>query len=98
MREPILKKVAMPPTLFWAPMYIAVMNFIMQMGIMVILIGAFPGQINPLAFIFSFTIVHVFLVVYGFREPHLSKILMSRGPFLMPTKNVYRSRGHKLAS
>ena len=98
MREPILKKVAMPPTLFWAPMYIAVMNFIMQMGFMVILMGAFPGEINPLAFIFTFAFVHIILVAYGVREPHMSKILMSRGPFLMPTKNVYRSRGHKLAS
>jgi len=98
MREPILKKVSMPPTLFWAPMYIACMNFIMQMAIMVILMGAFPGEINPLTFIFTFTVVHVILIVYGAREPHISKIFQARGPFLMPTRNVYRSRGHKLAS
>ena len=98
MREPILKSVAMPPRLFWAPMYMGCMNFIVQMGIMVILMGAFPGEINPLGFIFTFTIVHVILVAYGVKEPHMSKIFQSRGPFLMPTKNVYRSRGHKLAS
>jgi len=98
MREPILKKVSMPPTLFWAPMYMGCMNFIVQMGIMVILMGAFPGEINPLTFIFTFTIVHVILVAYGAKEPHMSKIFQSRGPFIMPTKNVYHSRGKKLAS
>ena len=98
MKTPILKAVAMPPKIFFAPMMPAVLNCAVQMALMIALMGAFPGEINPLTFIFTFTIVHVILVVYGVREPHMSKILMSRGPFLMPTKNVYHSRGHKLAS
>ena len=98
MREPILKSVAMPPRVFWAPMFPMFVNFVLQMSIMMILMGAFPGEINPLTFIFTFLIVHIGLVAYGVREPHLSKIMQSRGPFLMTYKNVYYSRGNKLAN
>jgi len=98
MREPILKAVSMPPKVFWAPMFPMIVNFSVQMGIMVVLMGAFPGEINPIVFIFSFTLSHVALVAYGVREPHLSKIAQSYGPFLMPTKNIYKGRGNKYAS
>lgn len=98
MKEPILKAVAMPPRVFWAPMLPMVANFSVQMAIMVMLQGAFPGKVNPILFIFTFLVAHIFLVVYGVREPHLSKIMQSRGPFIRFYKNVYRARGKKLAS
>ncbi|MBQ7412861.1 MAG: hypothetical protein IJV07_01115 [Alphaproteobacteria bacterium] len=98
MREPILKAVSMPPKVFWAPMLPMVVNFAVQMAIMMMIMGAFPGQVNPLVFIVTFLIVHIGLVVYGVKEPHMSKIMQSQGPFLMPSKNVYRCRGNKLAS
>lgn len=98
MREPILKAVSMPPKVFWAPMLPMVVNFAIQMAIMVMLQGAFPGAVNPLMFIFTFLIVHIALVAYGVREPHMSKMMQAYGPFLMPSKNVYRSHGDKYAS
>ena len=98
MREPILKKVAMPPTLFWAPMYVAFVNFVVQGAIMFVLMGVLGGEYNPLSSLITIIIGHVIIIMYGVKEPHMSKILQSRGPFLMPTKNVYRSWGHKLAS
>ena len=88
----------MPPTLFWAPMYVAFVNFIVQMAIMFILMGVLGGEYNPLTSLITVVLVHIVLIMYGVREPHMSKIMQSRGPFLMPTKNVYRSWGHKLAS
>ena len=97
MREPILKAVAMPMRVFWAPMYPAVINFIVQMTIWLILSGAF-GSINVLPFMGSIVLVHIFIIICGVKEPHMSMILQSRGPFLMPSKNVYRSHGNKLAS
>ena len=98
MREPILKAVAMPPRVFWAPMLPMVANFSVQMAIMVMLQGAFPGRIIPDFFIWSFVIVHIFLVIYGVKEPHLSKIMQAQGPFIKFYKKVYRCRGNKLAS
>lgn len=79
MKTQILKAVAMPPKLFWAPMFPACMNFVIQMAIMVILMGAFPGEINPIVFIFTFAVVHVGLIIWGTREPHLSTILPTLG-------------------
>lgn len=79
MKKTILKAVSMPPRLFWAPMLPATINFAVQMAIMVILMGAFPGEINPLVFILTFTIVHVGLIIWGVREPHLSTLLPSWG-------------------
>lgn len=98
MREPILKAVAMPPRVFWAPMLPMVANFSVQMAIMMVVMGGFPGKVNPLMFLFTFVAVHIFLVVYGVKEPHLSKIMQSQGPFIKFYKKVYRSRGNKLAS
>ena len=98
MRAPILKAVAMPPKVFWAPMLPMVVNFSIQMAIMVMLQGAAPGTVNPLMFIFTFLIVHVILIIYGVREPHMSKIMQSQGPFIKMYYNVYRARGKKLAS
>lgn len=98
MREPILKAVAMPPRVFWAPMLPMVCNFAVQMAIMMIFMGAFPGHVNPIVFMITFLIVHVFLVVYASREPHLSKMMQAQGPFIKFYKNVYHSSGHKIAS
>ena len=97
MREPILKAVAMPMRIFWAPMYPAVINFVLQMTTWLML-SAVYGSMNVLPFMFTIVLVHAFIVVCGVREPHMSMILQSRGPFLMPSKNVYHSRGNKLAS
>jgi hypothetical protein len=98
MREPILKAVSMPPKVFWAPMLPMVVNFSVQMALMCVFQGAFPGKVNPLMFMFTFLIVHIIIVIYGTKEPHMSKMMQSYGPFLMPSKNIYRSRGDKFAS
>ena len=98
MKTPIYRAVAQPSKVFWAPMLPVCVNFAVQMAVMVLLMGAFPGKINPLTFMATFLVVHIGLVAYGVREPHMSKIMQSRGPFLMPSKNVYFSRGNKLAN
>ena len=97
MREPILKAVAMPMKVFWAPMSPAVANFIIQMVIWLLLSAAYEA-VNVLIFAVTIVIVHVIIIILGKKEPHLSMILQSRGPFLAPSKNVYHSKGNKLAS
>jgi len=79
MRIPIFKTVAMPARLFWAPMMLACANFAVQMAIMVALMGAYPGAINPQFFLVSLVVVHGFLIVLGTQEPHISTLLQSWG-------------------
>ncbi|MBP5344227.1 MAG: hypothetical protein J6Y85_04055 [Alphaproteobacteria bacterium] len=96
MREPILKAVAMPPRLFWAPMYVAVINITVHLSLILIMIGVM--DLNPLWFGASLVGIHAFLVSYGAKEPHLSRMLLAwgqSGP--AKTHSIYETRGNKLA-
>ena len=79
MREPILKAIAMPPRLFWAPFLPAAANLAVQFPMMFIGLGVF--NMNPLIFIFPIVIAHGVLAIYGAKEPHLSAMFKSYGPF-----------------
>ena len=78
MQAPVYKAVSRPPQVFWAPMFPAILNFVIQIAIMIIVQGIFPGQVDPDVFITSFLIVHVGLIIWGQKEPHLSGILLSQ--------------------
>ena len=96
MKEPILKAVAMPPRVFWAPMIPAIVNFSTQVPLIFIWIGFFNG--NPIWAIWTILAVHIVIIVYGAREPHLSHMMLAwgqNGP--ANTRNIYRSRGNKFA-
>ena len=96
MKEPILKAVAMPPRVFWAPMIPAIVNFATQVPLIFIWIGLFNG--NPIWAIWTIGLVHILIIIYGAREPHLSHMMRAwgqNGP--MVTRNIYHSRGNKFA-
>ena len=95
MREPILKAVAMPPRLFWAPFLPAIANLGMQFPLMFVAMGVL--QANPLYFIVTIVIFHLSIAIYGAREPHLSNMMQSYGKMAGGSKNVYKSKGSKLA-
>ena len=95
MEEPILKSVAMPPRFLWAPQVPAILNMAVQMAIAFITIGIF--SINPLFNLISIVIVHLVLIAIGVREPHLSTMLQSQGPFARTYHSVYKKPGRKLA-
>lgn len=94
MQEPILKAVAMPPRVFWAPMVPAIVNIAVQAPIMFMWI-AFGN--NPIFFIATLLLAHIGIVIYGVREPHLSNMMKAAGPMMSPSKNIYPSKGNKLA-
>lgn len=96
MNEPILKTVAMPPKLFWAPFLPAVANLAIQSPIMIMTIGVFDA--NPIFIVGSLFVVHIFLIIAGTREPHLSRMMESQGSFLQSYKTTYPEGGRKLAS
>ncbi len=95
MNEPILKAVAMPPRVFWAPMVPAVVNLVVQLSLMFSI--GIPMGWNPLIFVFSIVLVHAGIIAYGVREPHLSKMMKASGPMMTPSKNIHPARGNKLA-
>ena len=96
MREPILKAVAMPPRIFWAPMQVAIINMTVHLALILIMIAVV--DLNPLWLLASLVSTHALLVSYGTREPHLSKMLMAWGKSGPNTSHsIYSSRGIKLA-
>ena len=96
MREPILRAVAMPPKLFWAPFLPALVNLAIQFPFMFIGMGIF--QMNPIFFMPTIVFVHIFLIIYGSREPHLSTMMQTYGPMAAKgSVSMYKSKGTKLA-
>ncbi len=96
MNEPILKAVAMPPRIFWAPMVPAALNLGIQSALIFFGIALF--NLNPLVIVLTTVFpTHIALVALGAREPHLSKMMQSQGPFIKNYKNMYPEKGKKLA-
>lgn len=94
MQEPILKAVAMPPKVFWAPMVPAIINIVIQAVFLLMWIAT---RHNPIFFIATIALAHIGIIIYGVREPHLSNMLRASGPMMTPSKNIYPSKGNKLA-
>lgn len=94
MREPILKAVAMPPRIFWAPAVPAIINVAVQLGIMFLWITSDlkSGGSNPLFFIASIIFVHIFIIIYGVQEPHLSNMMRAWGRWPAPAKMSIKAK------
>ena len=97
MKEPILRAVAMPPRLFWAPFAPAATNAFGVQLPMALFTQAFI-DINPLWFVVTTVLVHIGLIMLGVREPHLSKMMASQGKFMKSYKSMYSHKGKYLAS
>lgn len=93
MREEILKAVAQPPKILWAPMVPAIINLGIQFPVMFMGIGT--AGLNPLFFIFLIIGSHVALVFAGLREPHLSTMLQAYGQTYRQSSNLYAVSGNK---
>lgn len=95
MREMILKAVANPPKILWGPFLPVLLNLGLQFPLMFMAIGL--GDINPLLFLISILIVHIVIVAFGVKEPHLSNMLQAFGQNYKPTRNLYKVKGMKFA-
>ena len=93
MREEILKAVAQPPLVLWAPMVPAIINLGVQFPMMFIGIGI--ADVNPLFFVALIVMSHVALCAAGFKEPHLSTMLQAYGQTYYKTTNLYQVMGNK---
>ena len=95
MREDILKAVAQPPKVLWAPMVPAIINLGIQFPAMFMGIGI--AGLNPLFFVTCIILSHMALIYAGLREPHLSTMLQGYGQTYIKTVNLYAVKGNKFA-
>ena len=93
MREDLLKAVAQPPKVLWAPMVPALINLGVQFPMMFMAMGI--GDLNPLFFVFLIILAHIGLIYAGIKEPHLSRMLQAYGQTYIRTTNLYPVRGSK---
>lgn len=93
MRDIILKAVANPPKLFWGPVLPTAINAGLQIPFMFMGIGIW--QLNPLIFIVTIVLGHLFVVALGVKDPHLSGMLQAFGQTNIVPQNLYKVKGHK---
>ena len=95
MREPILKAVASPPKVLWAPMLPALMNLGLQFPVMFTVMGAY--SVNPLLFVTTILLGHLAIISWGVKEPHASNMIQAFGQTYRVTNNLYKTKGNKFA-
>lgn len=93
MREGILKAVANPPKILWAPAMPAMINLFLQMPLMFMSIGIF--DLNPLIFLISIISVHAAIAIYSAKEPHIATMMQAYGETRRVTRNLYKVKGSK---
>lgn len=95
MREVILKAVANPPKILWGPFLPVLVNLGVQFPLMFMFMGVLG--INPLWFMVSLLAGHIFAVISGGKEPHISAMIQAYGPTAKKTNNLYPVKGNKFA-
>lgn len=93
MPERILKAVALPSTLFWAPQLPALAN--MALHSLLMIYGWAFARLSPLTFIISLLICHIFIAGQGAREPHLTTVLQAWAVSKKGTRNLVKSKTRK---
>lgn len=93
MRAMILKAVANPPKILWGPFLPTLVNLAIQFPFMFMSIGVL--DVNPIIFLFSIVFVHVGIILYGAKEPHISSMIQAYGQTHIVSKNLYKVKGNK---
>lgn len=94
MKEELLKSVAQPMQIFYAPFGLFMGNIV----ITVVLLASFPllGLMSYLWFpIVLFIIFHGISILIGKSEPHIDSIIASRSNIRTKTKNILKENGNK---
>jgi len=94
MREPIMKAVAFPPKFFWAPFLLGAVNLLFCMTAMVFYMGMAEG--NPIMAMPVILIGHIFMIILGSKDAHLSAMMASMGR-MHGSVNMVKSKGNKFA-
>lgn len=96
MRTLILRVIAEPSQIFFAPVMPAAANILMNVTLM--LFGIVSFDMNPIVFFITAILGHCAIATYALREPHLSTLMSAWISQRRRTANLIRSRGNKYAS
>ena len=94
MKEELLKSVAQPMMVFYAPFGLFIRNFAICVILMFVLL-VFGFGIHILWVILLFVVLHFVSIAVGKHEPHIDNILASRKNIRARTRNVVREDGNK---
>ncbi len=84
MKQQVLKALANPALLFYVPYSLAVINFVVQFLIFVVvfiamlIVSGAANTPNPLWFLLSVILVHLILMVFARRDPQLGQIISAK--------------------
>lgn len=85
MKQEVLKSLANPARIFYVPYNLAILNFVMQFLIFIIVsvtgmisTSSFEMPIDPLFFLLSVILVHFILIIYSKKEPQLLQIILAK--------------------
>ena len=95
MREMILKAVANPPKILWGPFLPTLLNLGVQFQLMFMCMGVFKS--NPLIFMVTIALGHIFMIFLGNKEPHISSMIQAFGQCRRVSNNLYKEKGNKFA-
>jgi len=95
MREAIIKAVANPPKVLWGPFLPTMMNMGIQFPLMFMLLGTL--NVNPLVFMVTLILGHIFCIFLGVKEPHISAMIQAYGQTNHTSHNLYKEKGNKFA-
>lgn len=93
MRTLVLRVVAEPPQLFWAPLLPAVGNVFINISAM--LLGIMGFDLNPLPFFAVMLFGHALLAGYASRDPHISSLISAWMVSRRKTVNLIPVQGNK---
>ena len=95
MKEEILKSVAQPMVIFYAPFSLFIMNLVFCVILMVLFLMYGKGT-YVLFSVILFVILHVIAILIGKKEPHISSIIAARTNIKVKnTKNAVKEKGNK---
>lgn len=89
----MLRVIAEPPQVFWAPLLPAAGNVLINITAM--LFGIMGFNVNPLPFFVTMLVTHVLIAGYASRDPHISGLISAWMVSRRKTVNLIPVQGNK---
>lgn len=78
MRQQVLKALANPARIFYVPYTLAVLNFLFQFLLFIVLYVLSGFKLEPLYFLVVVIITHSIMAFFSKKEPQLGQIIMAQ--------------------
>ena len=94
MKEELLKSIAYPSLIFYAPFGLTIINLLFGIvGILYCISFSYIGYVwVP---IIGIMIIHAILILVAKKEPHIDNLLRARSNIKVKTKNMIKENGNK---